>query len=131
VCSSDLSQGAIYAGSYGCTTTIENTIVAFSRNSVGVGCQPNYPPQLTCCDLFGNEEGDWVLFIADQYGVRGNIAADPLFCDAGSEEFTLYANSPCAPDYNPDCGLIGAWPVGCGQTAAEETSWGAIKAMFR
>ena len=87
--------------------------------------------RLRCCDLFGNSQGDWTDGIADQCGVDGNISADPLFCDAGTDDFTLDGHSPCAPGYNPDCGLVGAWPVACGQTPAEETTWGAIKAMLR
>ncbi len=39
--------------------------------------------------------------------------------------------SPCEPEHNPACGLIGAWDVGCGVTPVEEVSWGAMKAMFR
>jgi len=27
--------------------------------------------------------------------------------------FSLASSSPCAPEINPDCGLIGALPVGC------------------
>ena len=69
--------------------------------------------------------------MADQYGIRGNISADPLFCAPGEDDFRLQEGSPCAPDYNPDCGLIGAWPVGCGGTPTEETSWGSLKALYR
>ena len=69
--------------------------------------------------------------VAWQYGVEGNISADPLFCDPGGDDFRLQEGSPCGPDYNPDCGLIGAWPVGCGGTPSEATSWGALKALFR
>ena len=71
--------------------------------------------ELTCCDVYGNEGGDWVGHIADQYGIRGNISLPPLFCgDANpAEPYTLRSDSPCAPGFNPDCGLIGAWPVGC------------------
>jgi hypothetical protein len=127
----DIRGGAIHVRAYGCTTTIENTIVAFSDHTVGVACGGGVPPELTCCDLFGNEGGDWVECVADQFGVGGNIAEDPLFCDPGNDDLTLDGDSPCAPLGNPDCGLIGAWPVACGATVAEGTSWGKIKAMFR
>lgn len=43
---------------------------------------------------------------------------------------TIDAVSPCAPDNNPACGLVGALGVGC-DTPVEWTSWGSIKAMFR
>jgi hypothetical protein len=51
----------------------------------------------------GNGGGDWVGGIADQHGVRGNISADPLFCD----------------------------PAGCGGMPVEAVSWGVLKALYR
>jgi len=108
--------------------TIDGTIIAFSQSG---GALTGHPPTLSCCDLYGNVGGDWVGVIADQYGIRGNISADPLFCDPLNENFHLQEGSPGGPDYNPDCGLIGAWPVGCGGTPSEATSWGALKALFR
>jgi hypothetical protein len=64
-------------------------------------------------------------------GTDGNIAEDPLFCDPQAGDFTLRADSPCAPDGNPDCGLIGRDGVGCEATPVAAASWGAIKAMYR
>jgi hypothetical protein len=87
-------------------------------------------PTLICCDLYGNEGGNWIGCIADQYGVNGNMSEDPLFCDPDNEDFTLREDSPCAPANSGGCGLIGAVPVGCGATALEPTTWGAIKASF-
>jgi predicted outer membrane repeat protein len=74
---------------------------------------------LECCDLFGNEGGDWVGCIANLLGIDGNFSADPAFCDAPGGDFTLHAASPCAPENSPvGCGgLIGALPVACGVTA--------------
>ena len=48
-------------------------------------------------------------------------------------DFYIDCNSPCAPfsPPNPECDLIGAWPVGCGGSPAEKTTWGAMKALFR
>jgi hypothetical protein len=70
---------------------------------------------LACCDLYGNPGGDWAGIIAAQLGVDGNISADPLFCDATAKRFGLLEGSPCTPftPPNPECDLIGAWPVGC------------------
>ena len=98
-----------------------------------------------CCDLYGNEGTNWEPFcIADQYGVNGNISEDPLFCDPGIDDVTLYDISPCAPfsPPNEECDLIGAWPVGCGEAGiadewppadgdAVSVSWGEIKGLFR
>jgi hypothetical protein len=84
---------------------------------------------LECCDIFGNEGGDYVGSITDLLGVDGNISVDPLFCDASGLDFRLHSDSPCAPD--GECGLIGALPVGCGPTPSEETRWGRIKGLYR
>ena len=85
----------------------------------------------SCSDIYGNEGGDWVGCIAGQDMVRGNLATDPLFCDLGSNDVHLDEASPCAPDHNPECGLIGAWPVNCGEpTAVRDSSWGRIKSSF-
>jgi hypothetical protein len=93
---------------------VSNTIVAFSTD--GQGFQKIGMASLHCCDIFGNAEGDWVGGIADQYGVDGNISADPLFCDTENQDFSLMANSPCLPGNHPDgadCGQIGALGQGC------------------
>jgi hypothetical protein len=114
------------------SASIGNSIIAFTTNGRAVKCvDAGSSADLTCCDLYDNEGGDWVGCIASQYGINGNISEDPLFCDIASDDFTLHLDSPCAPDYNPECGLIGAWGVGCGLSAVEPASWGSIKAMFR
>ncbi len=109
-------------------------IIAFSAVGEAVYCdEAGSTPSLYCCDLYGNAGGDWVGCIADQYGANGNFSEDPLFCgDLNPDEpYTLHASSPCSPDSNPECGLLGAWGVGCGLTPVQATSWGAIKVMFQ
>jgi hypothetical protein len=95
----------------GCAVVVSNSIVSFGQG--GAAVSGSGLATFSCCDVYGNEGGDWTDPIADQYGVNGNISEDPLFCDALAGVFTLRSDSPCGPDYNPDCGLIGAWPVGC------------------
>lgn len=71
---------------------------------------------VSCCDVFGNEGGNYEGF-PDQTGRNGNISADPLFCDPGGDDYSLSAVSPCLPGNHPngcDCGLIGAVGRGCG-----------------
>jgi len=120
---------------------LENTIVAFGSRAAGVRCNGG-EVILSCCDVYGNEGGDCVGCIAGQCGLNGNISLDPQFCDAGGGDFTLESDSPCGPDYNPDCGLIGAFGIGCADAASvpeppadgppgTATSWGALKALFR
>lgn len=86
---------------------------------------------MTCCDLWGNASGDWTSRIADQYGVRGNISACPFFCNPDSLELYVAGDSPCAPSANPDCGLIGAWGVGCDHVPAAVAAGDATLAQTR
>jgi hypothetical protein len=110
---------------------LERTIIGFTVDGPSIVCDncSGAYPTLSCCDLFGNDSGDYVYCIADQYGVEGNFSADPLFCDPENGDFRLQADSPCAP--GGACDLIGADGVGCEETAAPVTTWGSIKAMFR
>ncbi len=112
---------------------LENSIVAFCLDGEAVACTDAGIATLNCCDIYGNEDGDWVGCIADQHGVDGNIDEDPLLCDPENMNFMLQACSPCAPfaPPNPECDLIGAWPIGCGGTPIVPMTWGGIKARFR
>jgi hypothetical protein len=102
--------------------TVSNTIIAFSPQGCAIECEGGSPPTLTCCDIYGNAGGDWVGGIASQYGIAGNISEDPLFCDPENGNFFLHEDSPCAPfsPPNPECDLIGAWPVGCDPALVSE-----------
>jgi hypothetical protein len=111
--------------------TLENTILAFSAGGAAILCDNPGAVTFTCCDVFGNEGGDWVGCIADQAGLNGNFSADPLFCDPENGDFTIRSDSPCAPPGATGCGLVGALPVGCGPIALEEMSWGEIKNRYR
>ena len=116
---------------------LTETIIAFSVSGSAVYCEPGGgtpQPTLVCCDIFGNDGGDWVDCIANQAGIDGNFSSDPLFCDPGAGDFTLRANSPCLAGNHPDgadCGLIGAYGEGCDATATEHTSWSGVKSLFR
>ena len=115
-----------------CFLGIENSIISFSQQGEAISCSDS-EATLYCCDIYGNAGGDWVGYVSDQYGVNGNICEDPLFCwdENPDAPYTLHDGSPCAPEYNPACGLIGAWGVACAVTPVEELSWGLVKAMFR
>lgn len=110
----DLGGGITLFEDHG--TVLENTIIAGSISGEAIHCAGGTsPPLLSCCDLYGNDGGDWIDCIADQFGVNGNISEDPLFCGAENpaEPLTLDESSPCAEENNYECGQIGAWPVGC------------------
>ncbi|MFC1573403.1 hypothetical protein ACFL6M_07380 [Candidatus Eisenbacteria bacterium] len=99
---------------------LSNCIVAF-----GVGgsafCSYGGDVELVCCDIYGNEGGNYVGPVSGQLGVNGNISEDPLFCGTPGPEFDLrvHKDSPCVPFSPPngDCDLIGARPIGCGLDA--------------
>jgi len=112
--------------------------VAGSIEGEAIYCDGGSSATLSCCDLYRNAGGDWVGPIADQLGVNGNIALDPLFCnDAHIPEpplrdeysLTLHADSPCAAENNPECGQIGAWPVGCPASGGAEEERGIVEGL--
>jgi hypothetical protein len=104
---------------------VERTIIAYSTSGQGVLFVNDAYVTLNCCDIYDNAGGDWVPPIAGQYGINGNFAADPFFCDPGAGDLRLDGESPCLPRNHPwgdECGVIGAWGVGCPGTGVEESS---------
>ncbi len=72
---------------------------------------------LSCCNLYGNSDGDWTTAIYDQLGVNGNISEPPLFMFPDTSDFRLQYCSPCNP-FNNECEVtIGAYEI-----ADEETT---------
>jgi len=112
--------------------TVTNSILAGGGGSAAYK-DPFGSLVFSCTNIFNNQGGDWVGDIAGQNGTNGNFSENPLFCDAGGLDFTIGASSPCAPDNHPDgdpCGLIGAFPVGCGSVRTIDKTWGGVKALF-
>jgi hypothetical protein len=101
------SAGAFY---FEGSSQIENTIAAFNDGSA-VECFE--PPDMSCCDLYGNTGGDWTGHMAHLLGQDGNICEDPLLCDWPGGNYAIQYDSPCNPLNNPSCDLIGAGPIGC------------------
>ena len=131
-CSFAANGGCYQVGGFGTsgTLTLENTIIAWGAGSALL-CSGTVT--LRCCDIFGNQGGDWTECLAGQLGIEGNFARDPQFCDIAIGDLTLQGSSPCLPGNHPqgeDCGLIGAFDQGCGPTAVELSTWGAVKAAF-
>jgi parallel beta-helix repeat protein len=111
--------------------TIDRTIIAFSSGGSAVACEiAAFAPNVVCSDFFGNVGGDWAGCIAGEFGVDGNIAADPQFCNATNGDFHLMETSPCAPAQSA-CGLIGAFDPTCGATPVQPATWGSIKATYQ
>lgn len=139
VCGSALIDHCTFAGNAAGRAVLEcswmslvlrNSIIASSTSGYPVYCDAT-STSLVCCDIYGNAGGDWVGCIADQADQNGNLSADPLFCNPAIQDYGLDAASPCAPGHNPDCGLIGAWPVQCGVVPVLPSSWGGIKWRYR
>jgi len=87
----------------------QNCLFAFNSPGDAVYCLNAFPgPQLQCCNVYGNEHGDWTGCIADQKNINGNISFDPFFCDTLADDFNIRAASPCAPDNNDCFALMGA-----------------------
>jgi len=110
-----------------------NTLIAFSKTGSAIGCDPpGGTPGLACCDIYGNEGGDWTGCIAVHAGMNGNMSADPLFCDLPTGDLRVEACSPCL-GINNTCGVdIGARGSGCGcGEAVEPATWGSIKRIYR
>jgi hypothetical protein len=72
---------------------------------------------IRCSDIYGNASGDWTDCIEGDLGQAGNISEDPLFCDSYGNVCLIESDSPCAPEHNPACGLIGACWVDCSPPA--------------
>lgn len=111
---------------------VSNSIVAFSTLGEGIGIPwPGPVVTLSCSDLHGNAGGDWLGDLAEQHGTAGNINVDPLFCGAQDEDdLSLHSNSPCSEDLS-DCGLIGAFPVGCtAYRSVGGVNWSTIKSYY-
>jgi predicted outer membrane repeat protein len=106
----DWAKGAIYLFSPGDTLDISNTIIAHSSSGRAVYCEESTAPAIlaTCCNLVGNQGGDWVDCLAGLDSLNGNMSTMPLFCDRVAGDYRLCASSPCLPGNN-SCGvLIGA-----------------------
>ncbi|MBN2172461.1 MAG: right-handed parallel beta-helix repeat-containing protein [Candidatus Krumholzibacteriota bacterium] len=127
--------GGIYlghrpSGSDGAIAHIDNTIV-FGNSGLEV-CTDQFSQAIMECCCISNTETEG--YIVDDDCVH----ADPLFCDFDEGwpaphlegDYTLHADSPCLPLYNPCWAYIGAYGQGCGAVAIKDISWTALKALY-
>jgi hypothetical protein len=91
------------------------TILSFGWGGEAFTCDLSVEPTLSCCDVYGNELGDYVGCLAGLEGTDGNFSADPLFCGEANPlaYYAVAEDSPCAPENNPTCGLVGVAGIGC------------------
>jgi len=119
--------GGMFCGEPFGTMELRNSIIAFSSEGAAVTCDAIGWPTVTHCCVFGNVGGD--VMCGNTFE---NLLEDPLFCNLPGGDMTLQEDSSCLPMNNPWGELIGAHEQGCeGPVAVEETSWGALKAMYR
>ncbi len=117
--------GGIYVSGSPALVIDRNTIVG----CVGGGIWADAMPVIACNDVWNNVPSNYGGAITDQTGLNGNIALGPMFCNPIAEDFSLHWGSPCLNA--PGCGLLGALPMGCGETPIQESTWGRIKTLFR
>lgn len=96
----------------GCPLMISNNILE------DVNCLPGASPMFTCNNgaVCGTDGGH-------------NFIDDPMYCGFEYADLRLEADSPCLPENNPDCGLIGAKGA-CAFTAVESTSFSSVKSLY-
>ncbi len=91
---------------------LANSIIAYSTGKPAVDGSVS-AVNFTCCDFYYNQAGDFADTGLAVIGQGGNIAVDPVFCDAAAGDYGLHAVSPCLPGGN-DCGeRIGAVSGDC------------------
>ena len=62
--------------------------------------------------------------------MRDNFSADPLYCNVPDRDLRVAPESPCAPEQNPACGLVGAYAAGCAPMAVDDEPRGAAELAF-
>ncbi len=99
----------------GSSVALTRGIVAFAPQGAPVAADGSSFVTLSCTDVYGNVDGDWVGPLAGQLGSAGNIAADPCFCSLATGDLRLSGDSWCLAGLHPEaCGQsMGALGVGC------------------
>ncbi len=108
--SEDADGAGIYC-MHGDSVSVRKTIVAFNSASEGI-FTVNGDIDAACCDVYGNDGGNYGGATSDLTGVRDNISVDPDFCGYAGGIFDV---SPCAPANSPCGELVGAMGVTCSE----------------
>jgi predicted outer membrane repeat protein len=123
--SSCYGGAGIHCGGGGAPTIQRNIIGKNKTDNAlivgGIYCESaSCTPSISCCDFYGNANGDYGGTLADQTGLNGNFSEDPDFCGEDYGDFQIHVFSPCAPGHHPsgeDCDLIGALGPACNYMA--------------
>ncbi len=127
-------EGATLYGT-GSSFVFERNIVHGSRGAAALFCGSGNTPTISCNLFWDNPLGAFAGQCVDSVGTSGNISGDPLFCNVGTSDYGLCADSPaltapCGPiGYLPPTGNCG--PCGPPPSALAASTWGQIKALYR
>jgi len=106
----------IYLG--GGSAVVQNCIVWNSAN-YAIACQGgSLDSSSGCNDTFASGTDEFLNCMPNP---DTDVNLDPLFCDAPNGDYSLRAESPCAPGNSvPGCGLVGAFlaTINCSAAAA-------------
>jgi hypothetical protein len=126
-----VSAGGAALNNSGPETEVTHTVIAKTEGGFGVGCEN--VTDFVCCDVWGNDLGDWAGGIwCANIVYRGNFSEDPLFGDPLEADFGLTEGSPCLPGMHggAECGQIGAYGLGCDVSALIPLTWGRLKSLY-
>lgn len=110
------------------TVVFRNNIVAYSSGGPAVRVSSLVDSIDNGCNVFwANADGDF----DDYVPAPTDRLVDPQFCAWESGDVALRDGSPCLPEGSNGCGMIGAYPEGCGTVSVEPVSWGMLKSLYR
>jgi len=105
---------------------VENTIFAFNTGSTNSVFCGGIAGAVVCAVVYNPGLDDEITCISSDI-----VNSNPAFCgELGTYNYELQLDSP-ATAANSVCGLIGAKDIGCADTPTRDTTWGAIKSMYR
>jgi hypothetical protein len=114
----------LYVGS----PVVERNIIALGVAGGGVLCTDQSTPVFRENLLWANAGGDALGDCDSWTGKDGNIVADPLFCNAGADDFSVGTNSPALTHAASPIGAI-AEPGCSAGVLVQPTTWSQLKLL--
>ncbi|NIR63755.1 MAG: hypothetical protein GWO41_00495 [candidate division Zixibacteria bacterium] len=94
-------------------TVISNCIIAFNSFEYPVVCAFPLSFDISCSDVYGNSDGNWVGCLNGFETINDNFSSNPFFCNPSAYDFQLMDISECLPP-NSNCNeSVGALGQGC------------------
>lgn len=108
--------GGINAG-WGTAITITNTILwgnsAPAGPAIAATEEPGNSVTIDCSDVEGGQAACVISPGSTLDWGTAMIDADPIFCNAGEDDYGLEEHSVCTAGEQPECGRIGSRDIGC------------------